>query len=401
MKNKVTVQFFPALNGDSFLISYNKSNMLVDGGYVNTYRNFILPELEILKQKEEDLDLVVVTHIDEDHISGINKFLVENNSSKQFVVKNIWHNSYRHLQRNEAEENKYKSTVLKKVKEMKINPTLKEEPAEPDKQISAKQGSTLAKLIRLGEYPWNSQFKGEAVIFQKEEIEVGAFKLKMLSPNQSKLEKLQNYWLKELYKMGYVNDATSTDFLDDAFEFMVAKEKATKIMVNKDISSGKLDLEKLVAEEFSEDTAAANGSSISFVLQCDTVRMLFLGDSHPSVIIESLQQHYSEEEFPIIFDMIKVAHHASALNSNNELLELIDSEKFLISTNGKSYDHPDVECIARIVTRPTKFTRNLYFNYNLDIISEIDAPELKKKYNYECTNSMGTTTIISLDGKNY
>jgi hypothetical protein len=114
------------------------------------------------------------------------------------------------------------------------------------------------------------------------------------------------------------------------------------------------------------------------------------------VIIESLKLLYTRDEFPLYFDAIKVSHHGSALNTSPELLELIDSEKFLISTNGKSFGHPDTETIARIVTRKAAYRRTLYFNYPLQIVSQINDQKLKEKYNYQCVVSDGTAIKIIL-----
>jgi beta-lactamase superfamily II metal-dependent hydrolase len=389
--------FFPALNGDSFLISSEGTNVLIDGGYVNTYRNFLKPKFFELQQKQEVLDLIIVSHIDGDHISGINKFLEENNTTKIIDIKNIWHNSYRHLQFQEGDGKKFASPSLKRLEEMKITPTLKEDLLVLEKDISAKEGSALAKLIHEGGYPWNEHFAGSEAAFQKEALVEGNFSFMLLSPNKQKLDKLKDYWLKELYKLGYVNDIFASEFIDDAFEFVIASAKETKVLREKNISaSSNLDFEELVLAEFTEDNAPANGSSISFILQSKSSKILFLGDSHPSVIIESLKLLYTRDEFPLYFDAIKVSHHGSALNTSPELLELIDSEKFLISTNGKSFGHPDTETIARIVTRKAAYRRTLYFNYPLQIVSQINDQKLKEKYNYQCVVSDGTAIKIIL-----
>ncbi|WDF66121.1 AVAST type 1 anti-phage system MBL fold metallo-hydrolase Avs1a [Flavobacterium sp. KACC 22763] len=397
MEKTTEIFFFPALNGDSFLVSSEGTNVLIDGGYVNTYRNFLKPKLQELKLKQQVLDLIVVTHIDGDHISGINKLLEENNNVKFIDIKNIWHNSYRHLQFREGDDKKFFSDSLKSLAEMKTTVSLKEELLEKERDVSVKKGSALAKLIHEGLYNWNKHFSGSRVVFHKEALFEGSFSFLILSPNKFKLDKLKDYWLKELYKLGYVNDLSSSDFIDDAFEFVIASAKEMKVNREKNISASyNLDFEKLLLTEFSEDNAPANGSSISFIMQSGNSKILFLGDSHPSVIIESLKLLYADYEFPLYFDAIKVAHHGSAVNTNDELLHLIDSKKFLISTNGNSFGHPDMETIARIVTRKTDYQRTLYFNYPLEIISHINDEKMKEKYNYKCVVSEGAAIKITL-----
>ena len=65
------INVFPALNGDCILVEYVASHyILIDGGYVNTYNNYLLPKLVEIANNGGTVDVVVVTHIDEDHISG-------------------------------------------------------------------------------------------------------------------------------------------------------------------------------------------------------------------------------------------------------------------------------------------------------------------------------------------
>lgn len=48
----------------------------------------------------EELSLVIVTHVDQDHIEGIIELFNENGTAddpKVIPIKEVWHNSYRHL----------------------------------------------------------------------------------------------------------------------------------------------------------------------------------------------------------------------------------------------------------------------------------------------------------------
>jgi beta-lactamase superfamily II metal-dependent hydrolase len=62
-------------------------------------------------------------------------------------------------------------------------------------------------------------------------------------------------------------------------------------------------------------------------------------------------------------DAFKVAHHASQNNLSMELLQLLECPRYIISTNGDHFSHPDRQAIGRIIKyggdRPA-----LYFNYN-------------------------------------
>ena len=71
---KLTI--FQADKGDSILFTGNDGkHMLVDGGLVNAYETHISPALNGIAEKNEEIDLVCVSHIDADHIAGILKML--------------------------------------------------------------------------------------------------------------------------------------------------------------------------------------------------------------------------------------------------------------------------------------------------------------------------------------
>ena len=61
-------------------------------------------------------------------------------------------------------------------------------------------------------------------------------------------------------------------------------------------------------------------------------------------------------------DAIKLPHHGSRGNLNWELLYRIDCARYLFSTDGSVFDHPDPESVARVIAygghRP-----ELFFNY--------------------------------------
>jgi beta-lactamase superfamily II metal-dependent hydrolase len=148
----------------------------------------------------------------------------------------------------------------------------------------------------------------------------------------------------------------------------------------KSISATKETLEELLKTPFDEDNTTTNGSSIAFILQVQNKRILFLADAHPGMIVQSLDEY--QNEGTIIFDLIKVSHHGSFGNISRELLNKIDSERYIISTNGQKHGHPDKETIAHIITRKADFHRKLYFNYITSNSKYFDREDWKEKYNY-------------------
>ena len=100
------IDMFPAENGDAFLIRFdNKKNILIDMGYADTYKNHIKDSLLKIKNENQCIDLLIITHIDEDHIEGAIEFFKENGSANNpniIEVKEVWHNSYSTIRRNKT-----------------------------------------------------------------------------------------------------------------------------------------------------------------------------------------------------------------------------------------------------------------------------------------------------------
>jgi len=383
-RNLINIKFFPANNGDCILIKVSDILILIDGGYINTYNEYLKPELEKLSSEGFSISHLIVSHIDGDHISGIIKLLLENENDQIIPIKNIWHNSHRHLQDFEHPfKHNIENTSGNDLHPIPVKSYLKEVIGEIH-NISAEQGSSLGGLILGGQYNWNAEFNHKAVSVDNNDIiQINSeMTIRLLSPDNNKLKILKKFWERELYIKGYATSQNINNY-DDAFEFLIAQEKERKIKIAKNVSKGTFDFEGLAKQEFDEDNSASNGSSISFVLEYANKKLLFLADSHPSLIVESLKKHYINEVFPMKFDLIKLSHHGSILNTSKELLDLIDSENYIISTDGSIFNHPNIETIARIIVRKNDFKRTLIFNYPIDLVRELNQFGLKEKYSYD------------------
>lgn len=381
------VTVFPAKNGDAILIDSEDELILIDGGYPSTFTNYIKPELIRLAKEKRSLSLLVVSHIDGDHVGGILKFLAENTKENIIPIKEIWHNTYRHMKPINPDPYKGKLTG-ESVASMLVKNIAFSIPEDgiSSGDISAMQGTKLGAAILQGLYNWNKVYKGDAVSTDNGAvIRIGEkITINLLSPDNGKLETLFKYWLNEMYKKGFVDSPVEGAAFDDAYEYLISLEKKPLMPKFIDVThSSTVDLEKMAADDFPEDQSPTNGSSISFVLESEGKRLMFLSDAHPSLIITSLANHYGRDAFPIQFDLVKIPHHGSVGNSTKELYQAIDSNQFIISTDGSGHNHPDLETIARIVTRPTTSIRCIYFNYPNKAAKLLDNNELKEKYNYQ------------------
>lgn len=385
MKILVEIKCYPAKNGDSFLISWDetkeeKKYLLIDSGYVDTYKKYIKNDLIKIGKGGGTIEKLILTHIDADHIQGAKRLLKDNNHERFITIKEVWHNTYRHLfEQKEGEIDKKQERILKQIIR---RGNLQRECKQGEQVISAEQGTTVGALLLQGNYSWNSDFNDQVVsIEQKSKVELTpAATIYLLSPNKQKLQKLKNVWSDELNKFGANFELGDSKLYDDAFEMLLSWEKEKACVAPKQISATAETLEELLKAPFYEDCTVANGSSIAIILKVQNKKLLLLADANPTLIVQSLKR--IQREGTIIFDLIKVSHHGSFGNISLELLNKIDSERYLFSTNGQRHNHPDRETIAHIITRKTDFHRKLYFNYETANSRFFEKEDWMDEYNY-------------------
>lgn len=333
------LNFLAARYGDSIWIEYgnpdNPHIILIDGGTGGTKKEIkkLINQLPGNKQ----IELLVVTHIDRDHIEGILSLLEEDRLDCS--IGSIWFNGWHHL------------------------------PQNPNNEFfGAIQGERLTAAILKHRLNWNSHFDKKAVVVPDnkplpEIILKDNFKITLLSPETQHLYNLRKDWEKEILDANLVPGFGLEEPEDDGLEQFGLDEP---------------DVEALSRESFHEDDSSANGSSIAFTVEYAGKRVLLSGDAFPSVLLKSLK---AVENASGAFDLVKLSHHASAHNTSPELINYLNCRKFVIPTNGSIYHHPSRVTIARLIKQKGPGTE-LYFNYKSRHNRCWDLQELKEKYVY-------------------
>ena len=399
----IQIEMFPAKKGDAFLLRFdNKKNILIDMGYQDTYTNYIRDRLIQIKNEGQCIDLLVITHIDQDHIEGAIEFFKENgncNNSKIVEVKEIWHNSYRHLQFDKEKTDKISNFETHRLEEIILaNSNRRENTTNESKQIKAEHGSTLAGYLYGFDYEerWNTEFNHKAVnLDNRTEIEFDDIKIYMLSPNTDNLKRLSNKWLKELRKFDFDFNISDEEIFDDAYEMYCKKIKPLMDVNDEEkVSCRKVSFKTVIdnlIESTDNSTSESNESSIAFIIEYKNVKLLFLGDADESTILNGINK-YKNLGNELDFDVVKLSHHGSIRNNYN-LMDIIKAKRYLISTNGKSYGHPDENVIAKIIMH-NKEHKELYFKYLIKMLEEINDIKLREKYNYSINIGDGEASMI-------
>ena len=348
------ITFLKAFNGDSIHLCYNDKkgeiiNILIDGGPSNNYTfkdknsgKIIDGDLKIIieKIKPQKINLLILTHIDDDHIDGFLKWF-SNDEEAGDLIEEIWFNSGNSIK-------KYFKNIKEEIDSIKFK--------EKTTLTSVKQGTDFEKYVK------DKGIWDEKIIKKDDPINWKDLTFKILSPDDEQLEKLLKEWK---------NKAPES--------LLETSRKGNYNMTLKEIFD---------EDKFDEDSDPFNGSSIAFILEKDEFNYLFLGDSHSSVVIQELKKLGFDENNKLKIELVKLSHHGSKKNNPIELFKLIDTNKYIISTNGDQHGHPDKDSIARIVSTNPK--AEIYFNYP-NLISRIILQEDIK--DFPCVTFLSTESL--------
>jgi hypothetical protein len=350
------IEMLPAAHGDSLLIAYGEPaaphHVLIDGGPLYAYRDKKFTERTTLSKRIRQLldaggslELMVITHVDADHIESPVKLL--GSKPTELEIGDVWFNAWQHLVPRAAD------------------------------LLGPLQGEMLSALIQRKELPWNRAFGGGAVAIRPEEplpvVELpGGMRLTLLSPTVAGLAGLSREWAQVLRKEGLDPDSP-----DEALErLMVSRLKPEDLLGDES-----LDVESLAARPFNGDDGLPNGSSIAFLAEYEGKRCLFAGDAHAPVLQGSIEKLLRQEEAPRLrLDAFKIPHHGSKNNISAGLLNLLRCKRYLVSTNGDIFHHPDREAIARIIVGGGEPA--LCFNYCSDENAVWNKKGLREQHRY-------------------
>lgn len=319
-----------AEHGDAIVIRIDNEKkrtlIVIDGGPVNCAER-IADYYDTLGY----IDLLILTHYDEDHIGGLLEYIGRHTRDKSELIGEIWVNGARVIYFDKDEnvscyDNAY--TLASSINRMK------------DKGI-----------IKSFVYNINNSM---------DDVKREGFSLSILTPNSSCLEKLENDFQRYVDGHGLADDP-DTD------------EQVSYSRTSKDSQKS---LESLTDEKHKATTTFMNKTSISFILYAEGKSIMMLGDADINDIVKKLKgQGYSKEN-PIHLDFVKLSHHGSKGNISKEFLEIIDCNDFLFTTNGGTGGayHPDRKTIALIKNNQDKKSREkkatLRFNYPLKTIMD-------------------------------
>src|SRR5690606_13069728 len=120
------------------------------------------------------------------------------------------------------------------------------------------------------------------------------------------------------------------------------------------------DLRELAARKTVADGSEANGSSIALLLRYRDRNVVRAGAAFADDLIAGLAATQSVNRLQL--DAFKLPHHCSQSNIVKNLVDAVDCDCWLVSTDGTQFRHPDPIALARIILHSSRRPAQLAFN---------------------------------------
>lgn len=341
-------------NGDCFLVQTEKANLLIDGGIASSFKTWSGSLANL-----ESLDALIITHIDCDHTNGIIKF-VDDKIFDEIDISNILFNGVKQITQFEEGNSSENSSDYDAIASNFDNTDVLEV------DIGFSEGTSLSYLLESKKLIINDLNGGKAIHNDSfhTPIKIKDISIQILGPSLDSLKKLKQNWSEILDERGIKRRIINKKHAI-AFESYINSLSSTDNEESNISATVSTSIEELCNREYERDTSLSNESSLSFILSDSKKSILMLGDSHIETVIKWLDKNQIDK---LQVDAIKLSHHGSRHNINAQFLQRVDCNNFLISTNGKKHNHPDLETLALIAKYCALSETNIYLNYKLENI---------------------------------
>jgi len=348
-----------ARKGDCLLLHVGTKSapslVLIDGGPSNVYKPHLKPRLERIKEVRGlggsaplPIDLLMVSHVDDDHIHGILDFTRELRAAAGVPfarISSLWHNSFDEVIGNTPAE--LTAAVTAQFGTASLADGLSEDAtvdSDEDEEVvhsslkvlaSIEQGHQLRlDADKLG-VALNSEFDEKLIIAESTPVDMGDdLSFLVAGPMVPELKKLQakhDQWLKDLKAKGLKPS--------DALSAYV-------------------------------DKSVPNLSSLVLLATCGGKSILLTGDARGDKILEGLESVGALKPGKSMHvDVLKVPHHGSSNNLETGFFERITADRYVFSGNGE-HGNPERESLEMLLEARGTDPFEAHLTYPID---EIDV----------------------------
>jgi hypothetical protein len=388
-----------ARKGDCLLLHFGSKDdpglVMIDGGPKRVYQPHLRPRLEELKVarglSEEDplpVDLLMVSHVDDDHIQGIlelTRELIEaqlEHKPSLLQVLSFWHNSFDDVIGHKPKEltaafrSKFGAAATSG--ELPTDATLDVDDAagELSEEIvvdnlkvlaSIEQGYQLRVDAEALDFPRNPEFDGRLIIASgnSESVDMGrGLTFSVAGPMKREVEALRkkhDQWLRDLKAKGKSPPQALAAYLDKS---------------------------------------VPNLSSLVLVAEVEGKRMLLTGDARGDMIIQGLQLVGllgGDNQSTMHVDLLKVPHHGSANNLKRDFFERITADHYVFSGNGE-HGNPERQALEMLLDARRDANFTVHFTYPVkDIDKEREQDWKQEQTKEENKRKKGSAVTVRPD----
>jgi beta-lactamase superfamily II metal-dependent hydrolase len=392
---KLTV--FQSDKGDCLLLTgAGGERVLVDGGMAASYSTHVAPALGALAAQGKFLDLVYVSHIDQDHISGVLQLmddlvawrvhdfqLAHGNPTHKAPkaprppdVKAVWNNAFHDQvgKNSGAVESMLAASaaVLSGSDDDALQAVAERNQALANSIPEALQLSRRIADGQLG-IPLNAPWDGKLAMVREDAgaIAVGGVSFFVLAPFEADLKKLRSDWNKWLTANQEVVDAIRTKAQEDR---ALLGNEVVRLVARLTAEAKVLGNRKRVTPP--------NLASLMLLAEEQGKTVLLSGDGHRDDILKGLEhQGKLDAQGRLHVNVLKVQHHGSEHNIDEAFCRAVTADDYVFCGNGFSLN-PDLDVVevlvrARLDVDPRPF--KLWFNNRSTVPGKAaDRAQMKK-----------------------
>ncbi len=353
------IEAFHVKDGDCLLLSTDTSNVLVDGGRGTAFKDHVMPRLAQLEQQQLDIDLHVISHIDDDHISGALELIESQIAWKAFdfqsqdsdfigpspklartpEIKQIWHNGFNELINDDS--GKVEGALNSATRTLGLNSTYNNL-FELYENLTNGVRSTIEYNYRLDLCGFGDRLnipsaRSDKLIVLANDtspIVVGDISIRILGPTVAMLNELRDYWNDWLENHNLDVPALRREAEQDAQDSGISLEQATLNLLLKEASS---------LGEGEDGISEPNLASLTMLLEHQGKTVLLTGDAGSRELLDGLAQHGMLDSGALHVDVLKVQHHGAAANVTKEFCEKVTATHYIFCGNGA---HTNPEKVA-------------------------------------------------------
>ena len=349
-----------ARKGDCLLLHFGTRDapglVIIDGGPETVYADHLRPRLEAIRKARRlkdnqplPADLLMVSHVDDDHIRGILDFTRELRATSgvpRVLVSSFWHNSFDDIIGNTPDE--LTAAITAQFGAASLNGGLPDDATvdadEEDEEViesslkvlaSIEQGHRLRGDAEALGFARNPEFDGKLILAGRDDLAIGdELTFTVAGPMQPELQALQKK-----------HD-----------EFLEAQQTKKE--------TGAAALAAYI------DRSIPNLSSIVVLARSGTKRMLLTGDARGDRILEGLELIGALEPGQTMHvDLLKVPHHGSVNNVARDFFERITADHYVFSGDGQ-HGNPERETLQMLLDVRGSDPFEIHLTYPIE---QIDA----------------------------